>query len=110
LKEVKAAAKEAARKSDDPKKKDKIEVNGDDLTGKREHEILKKYVKFESSQHHTSSQSAREEQQNKLDELFKLFSKKELAQQTRFSSEMAYGKTIQEREDGDDEDNDNEDG
>ena len=110
LKEVKAAAKEAARKSDDPKKKDKIEVDGDDLTGKREHEILKKYVKFESSQHHTSSQSAREVEQNKLDELFKLFSKKELAQQTRFSSEMTYGKTIQEREDEDDEDNGNEDG
>ena len=67
-------------------------------------------MKFESSQHHTSSKSAREEQQNKLDELFKLFSKKELAQQTRFSSEMTYGKTIQEREDEDDEDNDNEDG
>ena len=67
-------------------------------------------MKFESSQHHTSSQSAREVEQNKLDELFKLFSKKELAQQTRFSSEMTYGKTIQEREDEDDEDNDNEDG
>ena len=36
--------------------------------------------------------------------------KKELAQQTRFSSEMAYDKKIQERMDEDNEDNDNEDG
>ena len=63
--------------------------------------------KFTTS--HTSSQSARKVKQNKLDELFKLFSKKVLAQQTHFSSEMAYDKTIQQRED-DDEDNVNEEG
>ena len=109
LKEVKAAAKESAKKSDNPKKKEKNEVNGEDLTGKKEHKILKKFVKFESSQHHTSSQSARQVEQNKLDKIFKLFSKVELAQQTRFYSEMAYDKTIQEREDEDDEDDDNDD-
>ena len=109
LKEVKAAAKEAAKKSDDPKKKEKNEVNGEDLTGKKEHEILKKFVMFESSQHHTSSQSARQVEQNKLDKIFKLFSKVELAQQTRFSAEMAYDKTIQEREGEDDEEDDNDD-
>merc|ERR1712157_127428 len=94
---------------DNPKKKEKNEVNGEDLTGMKEHEILKKFANFESSQHHTSSQSARQVEQNKLDKIFKLFSKVELAQQTRFYSEMAYDKTIQEREDEGDEDDDNDD-
>ena len=75
----------------------------------KEHDILKKFVNIESSHQHTSSQSARQVEQNKLDELFKLFSKMELAQQTRFSAEMAYDKTIQEREGEDDEDDDTDD-
>ena len=36
--------------------------------------------------------------QNRLDELFKLFRKVELAEQTRFSSEMAYEQRILHRE------------
>ena len=49
-------------------------------------------------------------EQNKLYELFELFRKVELAQQTRFSFEMAYDKRIQQRDFEDNEDNDNEDG
>ena len=77
-----------------------------------ENEILKKYVNSELSQHHSTSESARKEKQNKLDALFRLFTRVELAQQTCFLSVMAYTKTIQEKEDtnndniGDEDDND----
>ena len=109
LKEVKAAAKAAAKKSDDSNKK--IEVDGDDLTGMKENEILKKYVDYEQSQHHSTSQTARKEEAQKLDRLFKLFRKIELAQQTRFSSEMTYGRKFEEGEKDDtDDDGDSVDG
>ena len=49
-------------------------------------------------------------EQNKFYELFELFRKVELAQQTRFSFEMAYEKRIQQRDIQDNEDNDNDDG
>ena len=108
LKDVKAAAKAAAKKSDDPN--EKIEVDGVDLNGMKENEILKKYVDYEKSRHHSSSGIAKQEEANKLNKLFKMFSKLELAQQTRFSSEMAYEQVIEERknedavDEGDDDD------
>ena len=107
LKAVKAAAKAAAKKLDDQEKK--IEVDGEDLAGLTENEILKKYVKSELSQHHSTSESAKKEEQNKLDALFKLFTRVELAQQTRFSSAMTYAKAIQEKDDTDDDDDGDED-
>jgi len=77
LKAVKAAAKAAAKKLDDQEKT--IEVDGEDLAGLTENEILKKYVNSELSQHHSTSESAKKEEQNKLDALFKLFTRVELA-------------------------------
>merc|ERR1712238_412555 len=73
------AVKAAAKKLDDQEKA--IEVDGEDLAGLTENEILKKYVKSELSQHHSTSESAKKEEQNKLDALFKLFTRVELAQQ-----------------------------
>ena len=99
LKDVKAAAKAAAKKSDDSNRK--IMVDEEDLTGMKENEILKKYVDYEQSQHHSTSQTAMNEESAKLDKLFKLFSKVELAQQTRFSSEMTYGRKFDEGEEED---------
>ena len=60
-----------------PGEKEKIEVTERILLGwkLKEHDILKKYVNFARSQHHTSSLTARHVDQNKLDELFKLFRK-----------------------------------
>ena len=49
-------------------------------------------------------------EQNKLYELFKLFRKVELAQQTCFSFEMAYEKRNQQRDFQDNKDNENDDG
>ena len=111
LKDVKAAAKAAAKKSDDPN--EKIEVDGVDLNGMKENEILKKYyVDYKKSCHHSSSGIAKQEEANKLNKLFKMFSKEELAQQTRFFSEMAYEQVIQERENEDavDKGDENDDG
>ena len=68
-----------ARKSDDPKKKKILRLRRGS-TGLKEHDILKRYVNFARSQHHTSSLKARHVEQNKLYELFKLFCKVELAQ------------------------------
>ena len=67
----------------------------------KENDILKKYVSYEQSQHHSTSLTAREEEAAKLDKLFKLFSKVELAQQTRFSSEMTYGRKFDKGEEDD---------
>ena len=77
----------------------------------KENEILKKYVDYEQSQHHSTSQTARKEEALKLDKLFKLFRKVELAQQTRFLSEMTYGRKFEEGEKDDtDDDGDSVDG
>ena len=102
-KAVKAAAKAAAKKSDDQEKTS--EVDGE--AGLTENEIRKKCVNSELSQHRSTSESAKKEEQNQLAALFKLCTRVELSRQTRFSSVMAYAQTIQEKEKEDPDDDDN---
>ena len=65
------------------------DIDDEDVSDKSEDYILRKFIKFGESQHHSNSASKKEEEKEKIQKIFDYFST-DLSKRARFTTERTY--------------------